>query len=84
MRVDRAGRWYPDEYFDLYVSVLVEGVMMNDFIKEHGKEFVRTLVAVVVALSIAAPPVAQFIDDTCVSIEEVIQHVGNENPGSGD
>ena len=59
---------------------------MNDFIKEHGKEFVRTVVAVVAALSIAAPPVAQFIDDTCVSIEEVIEHTGgaNENPGSGD
>lgn len=59
---------------------------MNDFIKEHGKEFVRTVVAVVAALSIAAPPVAQFIDETCVSIEEVIEHTGgrNENPGSGD
>ena len=32
---------------------------MNDFIKEHGKEFIRTLVAVVAALTIAAPPAAQ-------------------------
>ena len=45
---------------------------MNDFIKEHGKEFIRTLVAVVAALTIAAPPAAQFIDDVCVSVEIVV------------
>lgn len=54
---------------------------MNDFIKEHGKDFIRTVVAVVAALTIAAPPAAQFIDDVCVSVEEVIQHV---DTGSGD
>ncbi len=47
---------------------------MQDFIKEHGKEFIRTLTAVVVALAIAAPPAAQFIDNVCVSVEEVIEH----------
>ena len=60
---------------------------MTDFITEHGKEFIRTLVAVVAALTIAAPPAAQFIDDVCVSVEEVIHHVGqavDDNSGSGD
>lgn len=59
---------------------------MTDFIKEHGKDFIRTVVAVVAALTIAAPPAAQFIDDVCVSVEEVIQHTGgaDENTGSGN
>lgn len=60
---------------------------MTDFIKEHGKDFIRTVVAVVAALTIAAPPAAQFIDDVCVSVEEVIQHVGqspDEDTGSGN
>ncbi len=55
---------------------------MNEFIQQHGKEFIRTLVAVVAALSIAAPPLAQFIDDTCVSIEEVIEHTGGASENS--
>ena len=58
-----------------------------DFIKEHGQDMVKTFVAVVAALSIAAPPVAQFIDDTCVSIEEVIEHTGggqDADTGSGN
>lgn len=29
---------------------------MNDFIKAHGKEFIRTVTAVVAALLIVAPP----------------------------
>ena len=59
---------------------------MQDFIKAHGKEFIRTLTAVVAALAIAAPPAAQFIDNVCVSAEEVIEHTGgaNENSNSGD
>lgn len=49
---------------------------MTDFIKEHGKDFIKTVVAVVAALTIAAPPAAQYIDDVCVSVEEVIHHTG--------
>ena len=56
---------------------------MTEFIKEHGADFIKTVVAVVAALSIAAPPVAQFIDDTCVSIEEVIEHTGGQDADSG-
>lgn len=56
---------------------------MMDFIKEHGQDMVKTFVAVVAALSIAAPPVAQFIDDTCVSIEEVIEHTGGQDADTG-
>lgn len=52
---------------------------MQEFIKAHGKEFIRTLTAVVAALAIAAPPAAQFVDDVCVSIEEVIEHTGSES-----
>lgn len=47
---------------------------MQDFIKAHGKEFIRTVTAVVAALVIVAPPAAQFVDDVCVSVEEVIHH----------
>lgn len=51
---------------------------MQAFIKAHGKEFIRTLTAVVAALAIA-PPAAQFIDDVCVSIEEVIEHTESDD-----
>ena len=37
----------------------IEEAVMQDFIKAHGKEFIRTLTAVVAALAIAAPPAAQ-------------------------
>lgn len=47
---------------------------MQEFIQKHGKEFIRTFTAVVAALVIVAPPAAQFVDDVCVSVEEVIQH----------
>ena len=57
------------------------GEIMQDFIKEHGKEFTRTLTAVIVALAIAAPPAAQFVDNVCVSVEEVIEHVGVADDG---
>ena len=49
--------------------------MMEDFIKKHGKEFIRTFTAVVAALVIAAPPAAQFIDDVCVSVEEGVVNI---------
>lgn len=32
---------------------------MNDFIKEHGKEFIRTVVAVMAAIAIVAPILRQ-------------------------
>lgn len=52
---------------------------MKEFIKEHGKDFIRTLVAVVAALTIAAPPAAQYIDEVCVSVEEVIHHTAKND-----
>ena len=58
------------------------GEIMQDFIKEHGKQFIRTFTAVVAALAIVAPPAAQFVDDVCVSVEEVIEHTQGADDGS--